>query len=662
MGSSVWLKNAKYFGENFQPGDGQVHVLVVLPEDEGDSGPALKKARLEDDRDLANELMGRIRGCDSNAIFDIKTVVKLPFPSLVMPPNRFQVVEGSFEYQARSDLKCLYEKVVAFWSQGKRATVKVVGTIGYGKSHMLAVLVLLLLKNQVKNRFGSLPFVCYIPDCKTLLARESAILTILHQNIVLNIPDFAEPLNTIEEVRAVMQGKMVILVADQWNSIDENQMVIDRLGSCLGISVYVEIHGMSMNAKTWRDLLPKQTSDDRNIYCGGFNDDEFGVWLKHHPPFFTEHEDELALLTGKVPMLLSAFARVYREGDSWESVVERVQRDATMVDWAGLLSVFYKEKDVELVWKVFTLKVDYMMESEHVDHRFFYKDPSRGFRATSELVLRLLYRVWSTKSADDALLTKWPDLVFHAVNRSTLGFYVEEIIKAQICRQGVVGKYPRPNDRTIRRYRFDPASEKLTLNTVLEEREAKSWWILLDPPTFNYPGVDMILVTDTKLVGINVTIAKTHSPLEPFFKMWTPLAASKNMAITGLFVAPDNFVHEEDNVDISLLRNVYYELWQAIEMALLKKAIKDEKPNKIKCDADGLQLFLAKKGNGTWLDEVGVVAAALNWRGNSQGFEPMGPSLWLKNAKYFEENFQPGEGQVHMLVLVPEGEGHSGPA
>ncbi|KAE9064558.1 hypothetical protein PF005_g28568 [Phytophthora fragariae] len=40
----------------------------------------------------------------------------------------------------------------------------------------------------------------------------------------------------------------------------------------------------------------------------------------------------------------------------------------------------------------------------------------------------------------------------------------------------------------------------------------------------------------------------------------------------------------------------------------------------------------------------------------------MGPSLWLKNAKYFEENFQPGEGQVHMLVLVPEGEGHSGPA
>ncbi|KAE8971311.1 hypothetical protein PR003_g27972 [Phytophthora rubi] len=32
----------------------------------------------------------------------------------------------------------------------------------------------------------------------------------------------------------------------------------------------------------------------------------------------------------------------------------------------------------------------------------------------------------------------------------------------------------------------------------------------------------------------------------------------------------------------------------------------------------------------------------------------MKPSLWLKNAKYFGENFTPGEGQVHVLVVVPE--------
>ncbi|KAG2874945.1 hypothetical protein PC117_g27513 [Phytophthora cactorum] len=32
----------------------------------------------------------------------------------------------------------------------------------------------------------------------------------------------------------------------------------------------------------------------------------------------------------------------------------------------------------------------------------------------------------------------------------------------------------------------------------------------------------------------------------------------------------------------------------------------------------------------------------------------MDPTLWVKNAKYFGENFQPGEGQIHVLVVVPE--------
>ncbi|KAG7382885.1 hypothetical protein PHYPSEUDO_004284 [Phytophthora pseudosyringae] len=34
----------------------------------------------------------------------------------------------------------------------------------------------------------------------------------------------------------------------------------------------------------------------------------------------------------------------------------------------------------------------------------------------------------------------------------------------------------------------------------------------------------------------------------------------------------------------------------------------------------------------------------------------MDPLLWLKNAKYFGENFKPDEGEVHVLVVVPEGD------
>ncbi|KAL4094556.1 hypothetical protein PRIC1_010217 [Phytophthora ramorum] len=54
-----------------------------------------------------------------------------------------------------------------------------------------------------------------------------------------------------------------------------------------------------------------------------------------------------------------------------------------------------------------------------------------------------------------------------------------------------------------------------------------------------------------------------------------------------------------------------------------------------------------------WLDGAGAAAVALDERGHPQGFVQMDPTLWIKNPKHFGDNFQPGEGQVHVLVVVP---------
>ncbi|ETM39626.1 hypothetical protein L914_14233, partial [Phytophthora nicotianae] len=86
----------------------------------------------------------------------------------------------------------------------------------------------------------------------------------------------------------------------------------------------------------------------------------------------------------------------------------------------------------------------------------------------------------------------------------------------------------------------------------------------------------------------------------------------------------------------------------------VKDAIKVKKPDTIKCEADKLQVYLAKK-DGARLTEAGAESVVLDEHGHPRGFEKMMPSLWLKNAKYFGESFQPGEGQVHVLVVVPEG-------
>jgi Crinkler effector protein N-terminal domain len=86
----------------------------------------------------------------------------------------------------------------------------------------------------------------------------------------------------------------------------------------------------------------------------------------------------------------------------------------------------------------------------------------------------------------------------------------------------------------------------------------------------------------------------------------------------------------------------------------LKKAIKKEKENYLKAiDADELQLFLAKKGDGKWLDSRAVEALTLDGDGHPVGFMHMDPSLWIKNPKNFGERFEFKEGKIHILVVVP---------
>jgi Crinkler effector protein N-terminal domain len=86
----------------------------------------------------------------------------------------------------------------------------------------------------------------------------------------------------------------------------------------------------------------------------------------------------------------------------------------------------------------------------------------------------------------------------------------------------------------------------------------------------------------------------------------------------------------------------------------LKDAIKLKKENDLKAvDADKLQLFLARKGDGTWLDRDGAEAVTLDEHGHPIGFAHMDPLLWIKNPKNFGERFEPNEGEIHVLVVVP---------
>ncbi|KAG1705589.1 hypothetical protein DVH05_003276 [Phytophthora capsici] len=86
------------------------------------------------------------------------------------------------------------------------------------------------------------------------------------------------------------------------------------------------------------------------------------------------------------------------------------------------------------------------------------------------------------------------------------------------------------------------------------------------------------------------------------------------------------------------------------KVSKLKKAIQRENPLAITCEADQLQLFLAKDGK-VWLD--GADAAAVE-ADDLKHFPLMDPTLLVRNPKHFGSGFKPDEGQVHVLVVVPK--------
>ncbi|KAL3657991.1 hypothetical protein V7S43_017040 [Phytophthora oleae] len=86
----------------------------------------------------------------------------------------------------------------------------------------------------------------------------------------------------------------------------------------------------------------------------------------------------------------------------------------------------------------------------------------------------------------------------------------------------------------------------------------------------------------------------------------------------------------------------------------LKKVITNDHPITIHGKAKDVQLFLAKKDKdkGAWLTKEEV--APLRDESVSQSFRLINTTLLLNSSLNFGEGFQPGEGQVQVLVFVPK--------
>lgn len=102
-------------------------------------------------------------GWTIDTLADPHAIFNLPFPAIRFPSNNhFNMVDGAFQFVGREKIKLLYELLMGTdESQGLMA-VSCYGTEGYGRSHIIAALVVLLM---VEGRR-----VVYVPDCSHLLS------------------------------------------------------------------------------------------------------------------------------------------------------------------------------------------------------------------------------------------------------------------------------------------------------------------------------------------------------------------------------------------------------------------------------------------------------------------------------------------------------------
>lgn len=162
--------------------------------------------------------------CTLEAFSDASNLLRVPFPSTQALPSRFALDEdGSFLFMGQEKFQELHMHA----SQLRRPaeTLSLVGTMGFGKSHTLAALVVLLLRQQWEG--SSDVNVLYIPDCDEYVKRP--FQTLLATAMLAFAPDAAAmarlcKCNSIRDITLFCQRRpkgSLLFVLDQAHILGE---------------------------------------------------------------------------------------------------------------------------------------------------------------------------------------------------------------------------------------------------------------------------------------------------------------------------------------------------------------------------------------------------------------------------------------------------------
>ncbi|KAA8897631.1 hypothetical protein FN846DRAFT_992273 [Sphaerosporella brunnea] len=294
----------------------------------------------------------------------VKQLLPFPFPYII--PKGFKLDgNGCFEFYGRAKFRELYD-VACSMDTHINPRFYFHGTLGAGKSHLLAALVCLLMHLQKR--------VVFVPDCYELLAEPGAYLeaALLHgfdSHLLLGalIRDIAlrgaedTKLADLKEFcwKAGKCGEHTLFIIDQANALDDEEPGVERIDndqkklarSLLDsiVTYHTKIASYTANYKLASTDIFRQTGEGRVCLHHGLNDVEMKAWWALNATILAQRfglsaqfgEDEkrcLEGLTGRMPIFLQGLLNItpepaIRESESYNSGEPAV---ATSPDMGGI--------------------------------------------------------------------------------------------------------------------------------------------------------------------------------------------------------------------------------------------------------------------------------------------------------------------------------------
>ncbi|PKC66608.1 hypothetical protein RhiirA1_511744 [Rhizophagus irregularis] len=286
-----------------------------------------------------------------------ENLLPLPFPFLGerKPVERFSIKNKRFLYMGRKAFDNVLNTINEFKYEEGYMDCFIYGTIGYGKSHILATIVCFLLRTGKR--------VVYLPDCRELARdpeyyiKSALFLTYANDSAKMSEIHSCVTLDEIEEF-CKEESEPLYIVVDQMNALDgHNNTEIDettkqRIVGFLGriATKHYYIKSSSANNISALHLKLKQTNEKKIELYEGFDKDEMlQWWIRNNsnlPSMDEERKRKIEYITGRNPLFLSflpgQFGNIHKS--NWIQCIKKFKNNPSvkgfMVEKACLASIY----------------------------------------------------------------------------------------------------------------------------------------------------------------------------------------------------------------------------------------------------------------------------------------------------------------------------------